>query len=562
MFSQVRQALDSLNAALDSVDAASTVELRRALGLAKQLRSRAELLETKAASQVACRERHGDGGAGLLSRLGGLSRSEAARNVRTDAELAGIPAARAGVAEGEISLANAARLARAARSTSPQAVQDDAELVGLAKSLPADEFAQAAQRWTIRRQSGDGLAVRHRRSRAKRHVRFWNGEDGSVQMRGSFDVEMGARIQARLRHQAEQLRQADRRRTRANQPHNTPDNENCSTAGNENGGTAGGVNGDAVRTRDQRMADALDQALTAADAAIAPRPVEAGSAQQAADALALPGTTEAQRDSDPDPATVQTPSAQTPSAQAPQRAGAAQIIVRADLDIVLGKPGGIAEIAGVGPIPAGTLERLICNSDLHVVFFGDKLTPLYETTPARAPTAAQRRALIARDGACIGCGTPPGECEAHHILPWKCGGKTRVDNLVLVCWSCHVRIHDHNWQVVVRDGRFGLVPPDTAHRENPAPSPKPKHAKRRGAAPSSTLPSSTLPSSTLPSSTLPSSTLPLSTLPPGAGLTGVGAKDTAAESTTAKGAGAKGSVTKGTAANGTAAAKPQATPVG
>ncbi|MDE0319495.1 MAG: hypothetical protein OXI97_06395, partial [Acidimicrobiaceae bacterium] len=118
MFSHVQQALDCLTAALDCVDTAPTGELRRTLGLAKSLRSRVELLETKAASVVAQRERHGDGGAGLLNQVGGRSRADAARNARTEAELAELPVARSGVAEGEISFANAAKLAQAARKTS------------------------------------------------------------------------------------------------------------------------------------------------------------------------------------------------------------------------------------------------------------------------------------------------------------------------------------------------------------------------------------------------------------------------------------------------------------
>ncbi|WP_419947447.1 hypothetical protein [Candidatus Poriferisodalis sp.] len=86
--------------------------------------------------------------------------------------------------------------------------------------------------------------------------------------------------------------------------------------------------------------------------------------------------------------------------------------------------GGLAEICGVGPIPPSTVERLACNSDVWLEIFGDQLTPLYETVVSRAPTTAQRRALIARDGACIGCGAPPGNCEAHHINP---GGMSRQD---------------------------------------------------------------------------------------------------------------------------------------
>ena len=511
MFKHVEQTLESLSAALGGLEAAPTEELREVLGLAKSLRTKVELLETRAASVVAQRERHGDGGAGLLNQVGGLSRSEAARNVRVASELASLPEAQSAVADGEISLANAAKLAQAARKTSPEAVQDDVGLVEMAKALPTDEFAQAAQRWTIQRQSAAALEEQHRRNRRNRSVRFWNGEDGTVQMRGAFDTEMGARIQARLRGMAEQLRRADRRRLRDGAPQ------------------------DAVRTRDQRMADALDRllvggsAVTEAPMANAGAPTIADAGDEAPgrnpvtmyDADGRPAIADA-GDGAPgggsllSPETAAAAPTSTPgfdgqrnqvSADRPTGAGdtagqaaacscpshrptgtgdptevelrrpVTEVIVRADLDALLGRPGGTAEIPGAGPIPPSALDRLLCGSDLSLVLCGADFTPLFEAVASRAPTAAQRRALIARDGACIGCGEPPGECEAHHIVPWKKGGKTRVDNLVLVCWSCHDRIHDHNWRVVVRGGRFRLVPPDPAHPHNPARSRKPARKK-------------------------------------------------------------------------------------
>ncbi len=443
MFTHVERALVHLNAALDEVESSPSHLLRRTLGASKELRSRVEVLVTRVAAVVAQRERHGDGGAGLLREHGGLSRSDAARNVRTDAELAAIPDAQAAVGDGQISLANAAKLAHAARKTSPDAVQSDPELIGLAKTLPEDEFALAAQRWTARHQDAADLAAQHRRNRRNRHVRFWNGDDGSVQMRGSFDAEMGARIQERLRRHAEQLRQADRRR------HAESKAGSGSAVDNVTGSDSGSET--AVRTSDQRMADALDRLL--AKSTIAPDGPGGG---EPADAGA-------------------------DAAEAQTRGGcksAAEIIVRADWGALMGEPGALgalAEICGVGPVPPSTLERLACNSDVWLEIFGDRLAPLYEMVLSRAPTAAQRRALIARDGACIGCGAPPGDCEAHHIFPVACGGKTRLDNLVLVCWSCHDRIHDHNWQVVIREGRYRLIPPDQAAPPNPAPSRKPKH---------------------------------------------------------------------------------------
>ena len=551
MFSHVEQALVHLSAALDGIEAAPSDQLRRTLALSKQLRSRVELLETKAAAAVARREHHGDGGAGLLREHSGLSRSDAARNVRTGAELAAIPDADAAVAQGQISLANAATLARAARTTSPGAVQGDRELIGLAKALPADEFAHAARRWEAQHQDAADLAALHRGNRRNRHVRFWNGDDGSVQMRGSFDAETGARIQQRLRRQAERLRQADRRH-QAQHP-NRPDPHNHSDSGAAGPTTDQRTTDQRTtdqrttdqrttdqRTTDQRMADALDTLLAAAAPTqpasqqphtnhppqpgpltppdthpTAPDCDEPASQQPQADPLAPAGpeTTRPGRNGEADgtgrlgpvppaaapppiappptappstaPPSIAPPSTAPPSIAPPLgappplapvgRKAAAEIIVRADLAALTDQPGGLAEICGIGPIPPSTLARLACNSDVWVEIFGDTLTPLFETVASRAPTAAQRRALIARDGACIGCGKPPGDCEAHHVIPCNCGGKTRVDNLVLVCWSCHDRIHDHNWHIVVRDSRYRLMPPDPAQPPNPAPSRKPKH---------------------------------------------------------------------------------------
>ena len=433
MFSQVRQALDSLAAALEGVEDAPTGELREALGLAKPLRARLETLETAVASQIARRERHGDGGAGVLHQIAAVPRSDAARNVRTTAELEQLPTAQSALADGEMCMANAARLARAARRTSAEAVQGDADLMNLAKTLPPDEFAQASARWAAKHESAASLAERHRRNRRNRNVRFWNGDDGTVQMRGAFDAEMGARIQTRIRDEAERLRQADRRLQRDDPGDNS-----------------------AVRTRDQRMADALDGILTHFCSAptVAHEPPQGGTAV----GNETTGCGHAAGDS---------------TGSAGHKAQTTQIIVRADLADLLDDHGGIGEIAGAGPVPASVIERLCCNADISVVLFGKELTPLYEAVAARAPTAAQRRALIARDGACIGCGAPPVDCEAHHIIPWLCGGPTKIDNLVLVCWSCHDKIHDHNWQVIRRNSCYRLIPPDADSAPNPARSKKP-----------------------------------------------------------------------------------------
>lgn len=62
---------------------------------------------------------------------------------------------------------------------------------------------------------------------------------------------------------------------------------------------------------------------------------------------------------------------------------------------------------------------------------------------ARLANRAQRRALAARDGGCAfpGCQQDHQRCQAHHVKWWEHGGRTDLDNLVLLCRFHHVLIH-------------------------------------------------------------------------------------------------------------------------
>ncbi|MFD2757615.1 HNH endonuclease [Gulosibacter faecalis] len=75
---------------------------------------------------------------------------------------------------------------------------------------------------------------------------------------------------------------------------------------------------------------------------------------------------------------------------------------------------------------------------------------------SRLATPAQRKALIERDGGCAFCGLEPSMCEVHHVRYWtRDAGPTDLSNLILLCTTCHHRIHDDEWQI-------RIVPPDTA----------------------------------------------------------------------------------------------------
>ncbi|MFP5219993.1 MAG: HNH endonuclease signature motif containing protein, partial [Actinomycetes bacterium] len=82
--------------------------------------------------------------------------------------------------------------------------------------------------------------------------------------------------------------------------------------------------------------------------------------------------------------------------------------------------------------------------------------PLYVGRAARIVTAAQWRALAARDRHCVvkGCRRPPLHCEAHHVRHWLDGGPTDLNNLVLLCFQHHHEHHDRGRDLQHRDGRW------------------------------------------------------------------------------------------------------------
>ncbi|MYH79019.1 MAG: HNH endonuclease [Acidimicrobiaceae bacterium] len=105
------------------------------------------------------------------------------------------------------------------------------------------------------------------------------------------------------------------------------------------------------------------------------------------------------------------------------------------------------------------LELLACNASITGVLYDTAGTPLWRGTTKRTATAAQLKALIARDGGCVGCGCHPALCQAHHIKPASQGGPTTISNMVLLCWNCHHKVHHNQWTVARRHGRFELLPP-------------------------------------------------------------------------------------------------------
>ena len=161
-----------------------------------------------------------------------------------------------------------------------------------------------------------------------------------------------------------------------------------------------------------------------------------------------------------------------------------QIVIVASADVISGRdPQGRCEIPGIGPIPLSELERLACDAELFGVLFSGEGEPLWHGRGERTATDAQRRALVARDGGCVLCADEPARCEAHHVKPWAkpSEGPTDIDNLALLCGTCHRRLHNHR-RVLCRgpDGAWGTAPdPRFTGRRKPA---RPPGNRARGAA--------------------------------------------------------------------------------
>ena len=102
-------------------------------------------------------------------------------------------------------------------------------------------------------------------------------------------------------------------------------------------------------------------------------------------------------------------------------------------------------------------RRFTCDAAISRIVFGPANEILNAGRTIRTFTAAQIRAITARDRHCIwpGCDLPAPWAEAHHINHWADGGATDVDNGVLLCGRHHDRVHLYGHAIVKKpDGRY------------------------------------------------------------------------------------------------------------
>ncbi len=529
-----QQAVTAVKRMLEAVrvGGVATTELRAALEQTRVLMAAGAAFQTAAAELIAARERHGDGGAEVLAVSAGLTQSEAHSQVKTAQMLRKVPKLRDAVQVGEVSQANARRLADVITKTSADAVVGDAELLKQAASLRPEQFGTAARRWVTAQQVDNG-ASEHARQRAKRYLKFYDTDDGMIALHGEFDKITGTRINNRIRHIAGKLFTNDKKLPKdsrrefpqcmadalehatTNPATNTGSETSSRNQNNQNAGSARRVsdegiaspsktrnNQDAVsgcgeNTVTSRQADHVNRTSNTQDAragndqnisantttANNNRNESAGDGEDGVDALSAtaPQTVNDASTADGGEAcavdAVDTADNSEVSGAGDAAKGTKGAVWTADITLVAHVDDAtgelIAELSDGTRLPDAVLEELSCNTRWTGLIYDRVGDAIWRSRSRRTVTETQWQTLLTIYGGCFHCGAPPNICQAHHIIPYSRGGATSVKNMVMVCWNCHHNIHHNNWQIQTHDdgNHHTLNPPTnpkTQSRHGPA----------------------------------------------------------------------------------------------
>ena len=97
----------------------------------------------------------------------------------------------------------------------------------------------------------------------------------------------------------------------------------------------------------------------------------------------------------------------------------------------------------------GVLRMLACGGRVQLAVDAADGRTLDLGRKRRRPNSRQLDALWRRDRGCAhpGCGRTR-FLHAHHVTPWAAGGRTDLDNLVLLCGEHHRHLHDGGFTIV------------------------------------------------------------------------------------------------------------------
>ncbi len=353
----------------------------------------------------------GDDAVADVCRQFGLGRYRARKQAKTAEVLKALPTTLDAVQDGWIPMDHA-RLMGESHQRVPLGDDQEFELIALAITQDFDQFKKTVDRHENQRCGDDGTS-RLEQQRKRRRAGVFDGDDDMIIIHAELDRLSGERVRTALDDLHDRMFRDDFK------------------AGND-------------RTHEQRNADALVALITQTPASTGGgNAVSDGGAAATGGDAASSGNTATGGDAATEDVAVQ----------------ATTLLVTVDYDELTGRLKNAGLIDGT-PIGIDDLRRIACDAGVIPAIFGGDGVPLYLGRKQRSATQAQRLALYARDKHCIGCGLRATACEAHHILWWEHGGPTDITNLVLLCPTCHTKVHKHGYTVTTEpEGQHKLKPP-------------------------------------------------------------------------------------------------------
>ncbi len=392
--------------------------------------------------------------ADYLAQQAGTSRGAARASLAASTRLARLSHTRSALCRGELSGAQAEAIADAA-TANPDAEQSLVDAAG------RSSLSELRERCARAKAAADPHPdATHRRLHAERRLRRYSGPDGAWNLVARGTPEDGAFFNTVLDPIIDQLFRAHRGDGARGSHEARAFDALIELARRARGDSESPLGGGDVSTRPAD--DGGEVTDGSGDPAVSTsQPAVAGGARSAGWGRARPGGRGSL--------------AVNPSYLA---------LLRVDLEaLVRGGVEGdeLCAIAGVGPVPARVARELLGDAVLKLVITRG-VDVLNVTHLGRAPTAAQRVALLWQSPGCIVEGCPNRWVEIDHRIPWCQTRHTRLDELDRHCTHHHWLKTHKGWALVPGTGPRPMVPPDDPrHPDNqPAPDRGPEAAGRPG----------------------------------------------------------------------------------
>jgi hypothetical protein len=357
----------------------------------------------------------------------GISLGAAREKVRVALALPGLPSIAQAFSTGELSFSKVRAMTRVATTT------NEARLLELARTSTASQLERVVHGY--RRAERNAEAQQAERQHARRELRCYYDEDGSLVIRGRLPPELGALVLKALEAAGDALPREEAPGAQGAQPEEDVSAEMFLAAATS------------------------DEADVSAELAPVPPVVKVAAAE--------------------DPFAARQADALVCMAESFLAHGAGalaggeryQVMVHVDADTLPADGAGLRCELEDGPgVSAETARRLACDASRVCVHEDSEGNVLDIGRRTRQIPPAIARALRLRDRGCRfpGC-TQRRFVDGHHIVHWADGGPTSLDNLVLLCRCHHRAVHEEGFRVERVARRLEFFTP-RGQRIPPAPS--------------------------------------------------------------------------------------------